>query len=118
MSENNFSREGLKKEVAKGNLSIDTKLQGKNSDAIIKKLMDYQFKTNIIQYISAGIMLILGILISFINENGVGVTIGSLVQGDTVVSNITVNLGALLIFGSFYVFLNVVKNSNTNYREK
>lgn len=63
-------------------------------------------------------MVVLGIITSFVSKNGIAVTIGSLVQGDTTVSNITANLGALLILGGLYVFLMVVKNSNTKLKQK
>lgn len=118
MNGSGFSRKNMKKEVAKGNLEIQKTSKDNQSDSIIKDLIDYQFKTNIIQYISAFIMFVLGIIISFVNKNGIAVTIGSLVQGDTAVSNITVNLGALFIFGGFYVFLIIVKNSNTKFKQK
>ena len=118
MSENSFSRKEMKKEVAKGNLDIEINAKENQNYDTIKALIDYQFKTNIIQYISGGIMVALGIIISFVNKNGIAITIGSLVQGDTTVSNITVNLGALLIFGGFYVFLFIVKNSNTKIKQK
>lgn len=112
-----FSRRKMKKEVAKGDFNVETKAKGKQNDAL-KELIKYQYKTNILQYIIVGIMMLLGIAISFINEDGIGITVGSLVQGDTTVSNITVNLGALLILGSLFILINVVKNSNTNFKEK
>lgn len=118
MSGNDFSRKLMEKEIAKGNLDIEAKAKEMPSEATIKSLVDYQFKTNIIQYITAGIMVALGIITSFASKNGIAVTIGSLVQGDTTVSNITVNLGALLILGGLYVFLMVVKNSNTKLKQK
>lgn len=118
MEESNFSRKSLKGEVAQGNLEMEVKSKNQKSDSTVKDLIDYQFKVNLIQYSSAGIMAVLGIIISFINKNGIAVTIGSLVQGDTTVSNITVNLGALLILGGFYVFLVSVKNSNTKLKQK
>ena len=118
MSGSDFKKKEMKKEVAKSDLNIKASLGGKNRNDTLGKLINYQLKINITQYISAGIMLISGIVISLANENGIGITIGSFVQGDTTVSNITVNLGALLILGGLYVFLNVVKNSNTNFKEK
>lgn len=118
MSENGFSRNQLKGEIAKGSMSIDVAPGEKVSPATIKALLAYQFKINGIQYISAGVMLVAGIVISFVNQNGIAVTIGSLVQGDTTVSNITVNLGALLILGGLYTFLVIVKNSNTEFKQK
>ena len=117
MSERGFSRDQFKGEVAKGNMSIDVDSKKKSSEATIKALLAYQFKINSIQYISAGLMLIAGIIISFVNQNGIAVTIGSLVQGDTTVSNITVNLGALLILGGLYTLLIIVKNSNTDFKQ-
>ena len=117
MEDSDFSRRKMKKEVAKGDFNVETKAKGKQNDAL-KELIKYQYKTNILQYIIVGIMMLLGIAISFINEDGIGITVGSLVQGDTTVSNITVNLGALLILGSLFILINGVKNSNTNFKEK
>ncbi len=117
MQENGFSRKKMEKEVAKGDLNVETKGKGKKND-VLEQVIKYQYETNKLQYISAFIMLLLGIIISFINKDGIGITIGSLVQGDTTVSNVTVNLGALLILGGLFILINVVKNSNTNYKEK
>lgn len=112
-----FQEKKMEKEVAKGDLNVETKGKGKKND-VLEQVIKYQYETNKLQYISAFIMLLLGIIISFINKDGIGITIGSLVQGDTTVSNVTVNLGALLILGGLFILINVVKNSNTNYKEK
>lgn len=118
MADDGFSRKNMRKEVAKGDLNVETKAKGKLDEGILKQLIDYQYKMNRLQYIVMGIMMLLGIVISFINKDGIGITVGSLVQGDTTVSNITVNLGALLILGSLFILINVVKNSNTNFKDK
>lgn len=118
MANDGFSRKDMRKELAQGDLSLETKAKGKLDEGMLKQLIDYQYKINRLQYIVMGIMALLGIVISFINKDGIGITVGSLVQGDTTVSNITVNLGALLILGSFFILINIVKNSNTNFKDK
>ncbi len=61
-------------------------------------------------------MMLAGLGISLIKKDGIGITVGSLVQGDTTVSNVTVNLGALLIIGSLLALVNIIKNSNVNFK--
>lgn len=116
MSGDGFSRENMKKEIAKGNLNIETK--GKSDKGILKQVINYQYKMNIAQYIIVIVMIFVGIIISFINKDGIGITVGSLVQGDMTISNITVNLGALLILGGFIGWVNLIRSSNTNLKEK
>lgn len=55
------------------------------------------------QLLLSGLMMLIGLLICIVKEDGVAIVIGSLVQGNTVVSNITINLGALMLIGGFLV---------------
>lgn len=118
MDDNGFSRKDLRKEVAKGDLNIETKTEGNVSEDFLKYLMNHQYKMNMRQYILAFIMMVVGIAVNFIKKDGIGITIGSLAQGDINVSNITVNLGALLILGSLFIIYNITKNSNINFKNK
>ena len=47
-----------------------------------------------------------------------GIIICTIIQEDTTISNITVNLGVLLILGGVVILINVAKESNTNFKEK
>lgn len=118
MTNDGFFRKNMKNEIAQGNLTVATKSNEKIEHSTLKELTGYQYKMNRLQYIVTVVMIMLGIFISFINRDGIGITIGSLVQGDTTVSNITVNLGALLILGGIVILINITKKSNTNFEEK
>lgn len=117
MEDNGFNRQDMKGEVARGDLNVKVG-KGQFDNETLKLLLEHQAKMNRQQYIVVAVMVILGIIVNFINKNGIGMTVGSLVQGNVTVSNITVNLGALLVFAGFFGFLVIVKNSNTNFKEK
>lgn len=117
MADNGFKRQDMKGEVAKGDLNVEVK-KGQFNNETLKLLMEHQAKMNKAQYIAAATMVALGIAVSFINKNGIGIAVGSLVQGGVTVSDITVNLGALLVLAGFFAFLVILKNSNTSFKEK
>lgn len=116
MENDEFFRKKMKGKVAKGDLNIENGGEGRLDQDNLTQLIDYQYKINKFQYIMVAVMMLLGIAISFINKDGIGITIGSLIQEETTVSDVTVNLGALLILGSLLILINITKNSNTNFK--
>lgn len=118
MLDEHFSRENMKKEIAQANLNAEVDANGSKNKGIIKRILKHHQKIIILQYIVSIVMIIFGIILSCITEGGIGITIGSLVQGDTEISNITVNFGALLILCGFIILINVIKNSDINFKEK
>ena len=69
MTDNGFSRKGLEREVAQGNLNVEAKARGKFSKENLKQLIDYQHKTNVIQCIIAVVLILLGIIINIVKKN-------------------------------------------------